>query len=348
MGGPSDVSALPVFVARATETPRVNSIALRFEVAFPTEVVMLPSLSRAWRLGLLLLLAVGYVAWHGQEKAVYASTASDDDDGGGGGDDDDDGGAKSGGDDDDDDGADKEQPAVTAGGLYTMKTFPIRELDRPLTITRQIGQLRLGLGTDVSAGTAFESVGVSLEGIYGLQDNFMLLGGFTSAYNFDQFAVYGGFEGALAYDLIDFRAALRVSRSLGVDSMGVPTAGAISGGIDIGFPFRYVAKPEIAIVALNTLMSIDFDSKPDLRPSIGIATNPIPPVSLVVFATLVIPDFNTDADNLQIPATARIQFSPNQKFDIGGEFTFLNLKPPSGNFIDNRFLTFYIQSRFGK
>ena len=96
-------------------------------------------------------------------------------------------------------------------------------------------------------------------------------------------------------------------------------------------------------------MSIDFDSKPDLNPSLGISTNPIAPVSVVIFAQLQIIDFNTDAENFTIPATARIQFSPNRKLDIGGEFTFLNMKPPEGQkFYDNRFLTLFLASRFGK
>src|SRR4029079_11309956 len=37
----------------------------RFGVAFPTEVVMLPSYSRGLRLALLLALGAGYVAWVG-------------------------------------------------------------------------------------------------------------------------------------------------------------------------------------------------------------------------------------------------------------------------------------------
>src|SRR5205823_4658529 len=132
--------------------------------------------------------------------------------------------------------------------------------------------------------------------------------------------------------------------------------------LDLGFPFRYAIKPEIAIVALQTLMSIDFNSvgkdhviatpttmtdpktmmdftqvvntpvgngvKPDLKPSIGIATNPIPPLSVVIFAQLRIPDFDTSAGAFQVPVTGRIEFSPSQKFDIGLQFILLNVKPP--------------------
>src|SRR5262249_21596415 len=152
---------------------------------------------------------------------------------------------------------------------------------------------------------------------------------------------------------------------------------------DLGFPFRYAIKPEIAIVALQTLISIDFNSvskdhvlsspvmvmdpatgqmvtiqqnaavgngaKPDLEPSLGIATNPIPELSLVVFAQLRVPDFDTSAGAFQVPVTGRVEFSPNQKLDIGLEFTLLNIMPPDGQSpIDNRFLSLFVQSRFGK
>jgi hypothetical protein len=335
------------------ETSQVNPIDARFGVAFATEVVMLPSLSRAWRLGLLLLLAVGYVAWHGQETAVYAST-SDDDDGGGGGDDDDDG-KKGGGDDDDDSSSeDKDQPPVTAGGLFTLKTYPVNAILRPLTMTKDIAEVRVGIGTDVSNKGAFKTLGLNAEAVYGYADNFMLVGGLTSQYSFDQFNLYGGFEGSLGYDLIDIRLAGRVSRFAAFDpTMGTTIPGSVQVGVDVGFPFRYQAKPEIAIVALQTLMAVDFNgdkekgngATPDLIPSAGIATNPIPQFSLVVFATLRVIDFDF-TNRLSVPATARIQFSPNQKFDIGGEFTLGDLKGDDP--FAQRFLTLFIATRVGK
>ncbi|HWU89086.1 MAG TPA: hypothetical protein VN253_17595, partial [Kofleriaceae bacterium] len=184
-----------------------------------------------------------------------------------------------------------------------------------------------------------------------------------------------GFEGALAYDLLDFRLAARLGRAatnVSTDMGKVDYQGGdVKFSLDIGFPFRYVARPEIAIIALNTLMSIDFNgnevtstvddgmggtttiksgngTKPDLNPSLGIATNPVPPLSVVIFATLQVVDFDF-TNRLTIPATARVQFSPNRKFDIGGEFTFLNMKPPEGKkFYDDRFLTLFVASRFGK
>jgi hypothetical protein len=318
---------------------------------------MLPSFSRGVRLALVLALSAGYVAWQGYSHPAYAKGGEDDDEEGGG-DDDDDGKGKS--EDDDAVEDDKDQPPVTAGGLFTMNTYPVNELLRPLTITQNLTQLRLGVGTDLSANNAFESFGVSLEAVHGIADNFMVIGGLTSAYNFKQFGFYGGFEGSLAYDLLDIRLAANLHRFAvpGTDAAGMPT-GEITGGdikfsVDLGFPFRYSVKPEIAIIALQTLMSIDFNSvagngaKPDLNPSLGLATNPIPQLSLVAFAQLQIPDFNTDANSLKVPVTGRVEFSPSQKFDIGLEFVLLNVKPPSGSPIDNRFLNLFIQARFGK
>jgi hypothetical protein len=162
----------------------------------------------------------------------------------------------------------------------------------------------------------------------------------------------------------------------------LPTGKYVGGGtkfsIDIGFPFRYAIRPEIAIVALQTLMSIDFNSvrtdhielvqtpsptdptmtvtqavrrgnsaTPDLNPSIGVATNPIPQLSLVVYAQLRIPDFDTAAGAFQVPVTGRIEASPNQKLDFGLEFTLLNVKPPDPQSpIDNRFLSLFMQARY--
>ena len=69
----------------------------------------------------------------------------------------------------------------------------------------------------------------------------------------------------------------------------------------------------------------------------------------MLFAQLQVVDFDTSADNFVIPATARVQFSPNQKLDLGLEFTFLNMKPPEPQkFYDNRFLLLYGQFRLGR
>jgi len=346
-----------------------------------------------WHRGLLsLALSMGLVSVAGTTRPAYAQDDEEDDEGG-----DEEEGPSS--EEPEEEEEDKDQPPITAGGLFTMRTYPVREISRPLTMTEKIVQLRLGLGTDISAKGAFESFGVSLEGIYGYTDNFSLIGGFTSAYNFNQFAFYFGFEGSLVYDVVDIRLAANIHRTALPQYCGEiaptpvdctdPTSGMVQpelpsgnfepGGtqfsVDLGFPFRYAIKPEIAIVALQTLMSIDFNSigrgykiietdpmtmaltprtvrngaKPDLNPSLGIATNPIAPLSVVIFAQLRIPDFDTSAGAFQVPVTGRVEFSPNQKLDIGLEFTLLNVKPPEGQSpIDNRYISLFMQTRLGR
>ncbi|MCX5747057.1 MAG: hypothetical protein NT062_31690 [Proteobacteria bacterium] len=372
-------------------------------------MVRLASLARGQRFALSLLLGFGYAAYHTQ-----VAYADDDDDGGEEGGGDGDGAEGGGGGDGDGEGEgegedDKDQPPVTAGGLYNIKTYPVREISRPLTMTQKLAQVRVALGTDISAKGAFGSFGLSVEGIYGYADNFALIGGVTNAYNGKAFGVYFGFEGALAYDFVNIRLAANVHRNAianfenfctpvssadtptmcatpGAESVSLPNgkydAGNTKFSLDLGFPFRYAIKPEIAIVALQTLMSIDFNSiardhtiqsqmqvddgmggmravftnvpvgntaKPDLKPSLGIATNPIPPLSVTIFAQLLIPDFDTSAGAFQVPVTGRVEFSPSQKLDVGLEFTLLNVKPPEGqSAIDNRFLSLFMQGRFGK
>jgi hypothetical protein len=376
---------------------------------------MLPELSRGFRLALMLSLSVCYVAYHGATHAAFAKGPDD----GGGGDDEDDGGGDDkppsgeGGDDDDDDGPDKDQPPVTAGGLFTINTYPVREIGRPLTMTQRITQLKVSAGTDLSAKGAFGSGGLSVEAVHGVKDNFSIIGGLVDAYNFKQFSVYFGFEGALAYDFLDIRLAANLHRfavarfcsqdsgeaqCVGVDPTlpsGNFNASGTQVSVDLGFPFRYPFTPEVAVVALQTLISIDFNAaergtqagrdaavmagrplicsaitpasgdgtmsamnadpancvengaKPDFNPSVGIAANPVPPLSVVIFGQLRIPDFDTSVGNFQIPVTARVEFSPSQKFDIGLEFTLLNVKPPDPQSpIDNRFLSAFVQARF--
>ena len=180
---------------------------------------MLRPLSRAL---MIAALSLTYVAWHGHWNDAFAKKhGGDDDSDDDSGDDDsgddsgDDGGDKGDSDDGDDgdDDADKDQPPVTAGGMFTLKTYPVSEIQRPLTLSQGITQARLGLGTDISAKGAFGTGGLSIEGAYGYKDNFELIGGFTNAYNMRAYSVYFGFEVALAYDLFDIRIAADLHRS---------------------------------------------------------------------------------------------------------------------------------------
>ena len=354
-----------------------------------------PTAGRALRLALVMSLSAGSIAWQGAQQPAYADDEEDEDEDEGDDEGGDEGDDEEGGEDeceDEDCQVDKDQPAITAGGLFTIKTYPVRELFRPLTMTKGITQLRAGLGVDVSDKTAFEYGGITLDGRYGYRDNFTILAGFGGDYNFKAFDVNFGFEGALAYDLFDIRLQSRISRAAVVDMFetvtGKPDSYKSGAGmqfsLDLGFPFRYVARPEIAIVALETLISFDFNSvargdggggtsclafgdpmrddnnctedgaKPDLAPSIGISSNPVSALSLVLFAQLQIRDFDT-TNQFIVPATARIQFTPSPKFDIGLEFKFLDMKPKdpdgdgpyeAGKFYDNRFMNMFVQARY--
>ncbi|HEX5060354.1 MAG TPA: hypothetical protein VFV99_13395, partial [Kofleriaceae bacterium] len=169
-------------------------------------MVMLRLLSR----GLLIAaLSLGVVAV--KAHPVYADDDDEEEDDGG----DDGGSTKSSGDEDGDEEeeADPDQPIVTAGGLFTMKSYPVREISRPLTMTQKITQVRVSAGTDISAKGAFGSGGLSVEGIYGQADNFNIIGGLTNAYNFKQFGFYAGFEAALVYDILDIRLAANLHRN---------------------------------------------------------------------------------------------------------------------------------------
>jgi hypothetical protein len=245
---------------------------------------MLPPLSRGLRLALIAGLAMTYVAAHGH--SAFAKKHGDDDSSDSDDSDDSDSGSDKDSDDtdnsDENGNPDKDQPPVTAGGLFTMKTYPTSEIGRPMTLTQGILQMGLGVGTDLSAIGAFNTGGFNLDVAYGLRDNFMLIGGFDNAYNMKQYSIYAGFEGALVYDLLDIRVAADLHRfayplfcqapgaSMGPQpttcdssALGLPDGNYFEGGtqfsIDLGFPFRYPFTPGIAVVALQTLISIDFN-----------------------------------------------------------------------------------------
>ena len=230
------------------------------------------------------------------------------------------------------------QPVVTAGGLYTIKTYPQGEIQRPLTLTKGLIEARAGIGFDISNETAFDTFGAEVGARYGLQDHMELQAGFKGISNFDIIQAYAAFEGAIVYDLVDFRAGLQLDKNPGGSHFG----------LSLGFPFRYAPKPEVAVVALETAFEIQFDSEPDATPNIGIIVQPAPIFAVLVKAGLRVPDFNFATENIQIPGSVDLQLSPNNRLDVGMQFSFPNLKPPEGtNFYDSRFLLFFAQYRLG-
>lgn len=310
---------------------------------------MLADLSKSLRVRLAPVLAIALGATAALYPVLDTSPAwadeddedEDDDDEDGDGD----GDGEDSGEEEEEEEEDPDQPPVTAGGLFTLKTYPQGEIQRPLTMTEGITELRAGIGFDISNKTAFETFGLSFDARYGYKDNVELQAGFKGIKNFDVINAYAAFEGSIVYDLVDFRAGLR----LDVDPANTNAA------IPIGFPFRYAPKPQVAVTALETAFEIDFDGKPDATPNIGIVVQPAPIVAIIVKAAVNVADFDfSDTSALTIPASAAIQLSPNNKIDAGMEFTFGNLKPADPDadgpleapkFYDDRFLLFFGQIR---
>ena len=313
---------------------------------------MLAARTRLIRLLLLVVCGFAAITWPTRHSTASAATSGDDDDdddsaggggGGGGGDDD---GATAG--DDDDDQVDADQPAVTAGGLYTKKTFPMSAVERPLTVIEGMTEIRLGGNTDLSQGNTFGAFGTDIAARYGYKDNFELLGTFNvDNNNFTSAGV--GFEGGLNYDpfAIDFRSELIVTSVSSLDSMGNTTS-TTHFGLSVGFPIRYMVKPQIAITALESLFTINFNAKPDLSPSLGVIAAPVPQVAVLANAQIYDTGFEAHKASLLIPVTAAVQLTPANVVDIGLLFRLLSIinAPAGGSVLDKRELELYAQFRF--
>jgi hypothetical protein len=296
---------------------------------------MIADWSRIVRLGMVVCLASiavnSQVAW-----------AQDDDEEEDGGDEDEDGG------DGEEEEEDEDQPPVTAGGLFSKENYPITELERPLTITKGMTELRAGLDIDMSSAGAFENFGIGLNGRYGVEDNVEVQADLRSDLNnFQELRFTAAIEASFVYDLLDWR--------LGAVIPYVKDApdGTSKFDIEVGFPFRYAPKPQVGVIALDTFMTVNTKGKPDFTPSVGIVVQPVAPLAIKLKAQLLVPDFDFDADKFIVPASLDVQFSLSNLIDIGGEFSFPNLKAKDDpattdkeeKFYDNRFLLLYGQLR---
>lgn len=308
----------------------------------------------------LIALALALTAVAGTAAAAPRprTAAVDDDDDDDNDDDDDDADA----DDDaafEDEEEDEDQPPVTAGGLYTIETYPLSESQRPLSMTKDIVEYRLGIGVDATNDNAFRAVGAVGDVRYGLQDNIELRAGFWGIKNFSTWQADVAFEGSIIYELVDLRAGARLARTPDteiIEKNGPKTVdGATKPSLPIGFPFRYSPRPQVAVTALETVFAIDFNGPPDATPSVGIVIQPAPVVALLIHASVVIADFDFSTDNLVVPITAAVQLTPNNRLDAGLEFRFGNHNLPAGTdldndgkadaFYDDRFAIFYARYR---
>ncbi|MCG8423458.1 MAG: hypothetical protein MJE77_36625 [Proteobacteria bacterium] len=314
---------------------------------------MLARFSLLFRLGLVLAVAPALVA---APVNIPVATADDDDDDDW--DDDDD--------DDDDDGDEEEeddepQPAVTAGGMFTKTTYPVSELERTLLVIGGMFEARAGFDIDVGDQTAFDVWRFKLDARYGVQDNVELQGGANLLLTRGDVTVtrlheiFMGVEAGLYFETVN----VRLLGQLTIDD--TVAQGETGTDVDVGFdliggvPFRYRFNEKIAIIALDKILTVHTTGgSPDLTIGVGMVFQIVPNAAAILRAEVTIVEFDTDV--VVVPATAAIQFSPNNQFDIGAEFTFSDIKVDDAEmmgmdgtekkFYDDRSLLLFGQARF--
>ena len=177
-------------------------------------------------------------------------------------------------DDDDDDG--EPQPKVTAGGMYTKRTYPVTELERTLQVIGGMTEIRGGFDIDVGDQTAFETWRLRIEGRYGFADNVEGQFGANVTLARSDGAVgrvhefFVGIESALYFEVVNARLLAAIT----TEDADPSTGAEFELGFDLigGVPFRYLIKPNLAIVALDKVLTIHTRGgrKPDLTIGVGV------------------------------------------------------------------------------
>lgn len=234
--------------------------------------------------------------------------------------------------------------------MFTKKTYPTEEIMRTLMVIGGMTEVRGGLDFDVSEGTAFDNWRFQIDGRYGLKDHLELQVGadlqlLGDPQQIDGVAIsprhllYAGIETGISFETVDFRL---------LGAIPINDDGA-SFDIILGFPFRYRFNDKIAIIALDKLLTIHFNGNdPDL--TIGVA-GAYQIAAKAVALLRVEALFIINEGKYTIPATAALQYSPNNKFDVGFEFTFGDFGPLAeggeiADVIKSRFFLAYVQARF--
>lgn len=228
--------------------------------------------------------------------------------------------------DDGDEDEDYEQPPVTAGGLYTLETYPTAEIDRPLTLTEGVAELSAGLELDLSSENALEVFYGRLGARYGLLDHVelqaelggLLIGDVTptvlAAGGRHEFDLALGIESAIVYDLVNFRATAEI-----------PIAPDAGFDIALGTPLFYSFTSELAILAADRLLTIHTDGRrPDLTAGVGALYQFVPEAAAIARAEITLPEADTDLDPV-VPIIATLQVSPDHRADIGLEVGLANV-----------------------
>lgn len=262
---------------------------------------------------------------------------------------------------------DPNQPKATAAGVYSLATYPLREIDRTLLQPAGVVELKPEVFIDMSKGNTFKSWVLGLEAEYGLSDTFELQAGVLATAvapdGVDKpVAVIAGVEFALAYDLIDARAAV-----------ALPLKPDFGFDIVLGLPLRIRINKNIAIVALDEILTIHTVGvetagtvdpnnptatttekevpKPDLTIGVGGLFQVLDQLAVIVEASIVLPGFETDEKIRRVPLELDIQYTVSNMFDVGLGLSLTNfLKKSATDKIvpfDDRLLLLFARVRFG-
>lgn len=251
---------------------------------------------------------------------------------------------------------DPNQPATTSGGLYTLDTFPLKEIERTLTMTEGVFELRPTLTAGLDKGETFERWTVGLGARYGLQDTIELQAGTDltlaapdGAGKPKSFFVAG--EIALKYDTVDVRAGI----SLPVDP-------DFLFDIFVGLPVRLRLGPKLAIVGLEEVIIIHTikpdgateTPKPDLNISLAGIIQLMDQLAVFVRGTVLVVGFDQRA---QIPVQVDVQYSVSNILDIGLQFVLRDLRfqtrvstelDPESKPFDQKSIGLFARFRFGR
>jgi hypothetical protein len=259
-------------------------------------------------------------------------------------------GAEEGGEEGDEDPnkLDKDQPPLTAGANYTLETWSLAEVERPLILSVGILEGRIDVTAGLNKGAAFKEARMGLELKYGMSDTLQLHAGADLGLATPDGApksngINAGVEMSILFDMIDARLSFEYDFS------------SENFDIVIGFPVKYRFNDKIAIIALDRILSIHTQGgSPDLEVGVGGVFQAMPILAIVVRARLILPQFEPDL--LTIPLQVDVQVSPINRVDFGLAAVLGNVKggpDPDGDGpiegpgpIDSRAVQLFVRARF--
>lgn len=255
---------------------------------------------------------------------------------------------------------DPDQPLVTAGGNYALVNYPLSEVERTLLIPQGVIEAELLYQADLSKDIAFDTNTLTLFARYGVTQ----LVNARAAFTFDATSpdsaegvskdktkiLFLEGEAAIVYDLVDVRAGIDVDFTSSDRTLF---------DINVGLPVKYRLSNKLALIGLERILTIHTKARvdggsttPDLNISLAGELVLIPPLAIILRATLQL--VNADGDNRSLPIDLTVQYSVARQFDIGLGLTLTNVAPPSTmvsssapspGALDGRALHLFVQGR---